>query len=253
MTAVPAREGASRAIGAPERTGTGSWTFDGFGGAFDEHVTAHLPHYRDVQDLVAHVSRYALPHGGTLADVGASTGATLDVISEVLPMREFTAHLYDSDRSMLDQVAHPLGVDVRLHHQDVTREPLAHRDADLTTALWVLQFLHPSARRPLLAALRARSAPSGVLLVAAKVRHPDARWQEVADGALADWKSAHGVTGDQQVAKTAALRGVLHADTTSALLGEVLAAGWASATVLFRWHAWVLIGAYATELREEET
>lgn len=232
-----------------DRQEDGAWTFDGFGEEFDDHVVAHLPVYDAVQQIVAQVSSFTLPDGGIVADLGASTGRTVLQLLDRHPGRRITAHLYDADSSMLDVAGRRLGdttVRVHLHDVDLTDpDSLAHERADLTLALWLLQFLHPRARVDLLRRARQRAADSGVILLATKVRQDDARWQEIADAALVDHKAEAGVTPEEVLAKARSLRGVLIPETVGSVAGQLLDAGWHAPCVVHAWHTWALIGAWA--------
>jgi tRNA (cmo5U34)-methyltransferase len=233
-----------------------AWSFDDMGPEFDEHVAAHLPGYADVQHLIGLIATYRVPDGGTVADLGASTGLTIQHIADALPARRFTAWLYDRDESMLEQARRRLAaldlVDAHYVNADLdptrTGSELHHGAADLTLAMWLLQFLNPAARRPLLIRARSRASQNGAILLACKTRMPDQRWQEIAEGALDDYKADHGVTADQRAAKTRSLRGVMSPDTEGAIIADLRAASWHSPTILWRWHIWSVIGAYAQPL-----
>lgn len=232
------------------------WSFVGFGEQFDEHARAHLPQYRAATDLAAFVASFALPAGGLVADLGCSTGSTIETIAARVPDRDFTAVGYDLDASMLTVAAKRLApytnVTTRLEGVDLgdADDRLAHEDANVTLALWTLQFLPRPLWADLLRRARLRSDPDGVLLVAAKTRLPEARWQEIGDAAVAEWKAAHGVSPEEALAKSRSLRGTMLLVTLGSLLDVLDAAGWCSSTVLFRWHQWVLVGAWAEEVRE---
>jgi len=235
-------------------TAVADWSFAGFGDQFDEHAHAHLPHYDLVTELAAFAASFALPVGGRLADLGCSTGRTIEAVAERVPERRFQAVGYDLDESMLDAAAKRLAprstvVDVRLLGGDL-RGGLDHDNADVTLALWTLQFLPRSSWTDLLTDARERATRDGLLLLAAKTRLPDARWQEIGDAAVAEWKAAHGVTPDEALTKSRSLRGTMLLVTLGSLLDSLDEAGWNSATVLFRWHQWVLVGAWAEPVRE---
>jgi tRNA (cmo5U34)-methyltransferase len=231
------------------------WTFEGFGERFDEHARAHLPHYRTATDLAAFVASFALPRGGLLADLGVSTGSTIESVAAKIPERSFSAIGYDLDESMLDVASKRLSttstVSLVLERADLS-DPgnLRHEDASVTLALWTLQFLPRSSWVPLLSAARLRSDRDGVLLVAAKTRLPDARWQEIGDAAVVEWKAGHAVAPEEVLSKARSLRGTMLLVTLGGLLDAVEEAGWRSSTVLFRWHQWVLVGAWAETVRE---
>ena len=222
------------------------WSFTDFGPEFDTHVAAHLPGYADVQRLVHLIAEFAVPVGGTVADLGCSTGRTAEVVNGL--DRDITFHLYDSDVTMLD-AAHERLRDAKAEmHLANLPDGMMHTDADLTVCLWLLQFLAPDQWRRVLHAARTRSAPTGCLIVAAKTRHPDPRFEEIAVAALDEYKADAGVDLDARAEKTRSLRGVLYQASPDWLVRDITAAGWHSPTLLWRWHVWSLFGAWATEV-----
>lgn len=60
-----------------------------------------------------------------------------------------------------------------------------------------------------------------------------------------DWKAAHGISDTAIRAKSRALRGVLIPQPQNSLITMIKTAGWKSPEVLFRWHQWAVIGAFA--------
>lgn len=230
------------------------WTFIDFGPQFDEHALAHLPEYRRAHETIAHAASFALRPGGVVADLGASTGYAIESISTHLRGRPFSASLYDLDRSMLDQAGARLRqietVQAEFHQHDLLKDGLIHDDADVTLLLWTLQFLPAWSWETVLAQAHACSAEDGLLIVAAKTRLSDARWQEQADAATADWKAEHGVTPQQALDKSRSLRGTMLLVPLSRLYREIESAGWHNPAVLFRWYSWVVVGAWATPLSE---
>lgn len=222
------------------------WTFHDFGPQFDQHVAAHLPGYADVQALIRLIASMQVPDGGTIADLGCSTGTTALNLAGL--GRDITFWLYDNDRSMLDIAGTRLADQHRvLCHQDV-REPLEHIGADLTIALWLLQFLPPQDWNQVLTQARHRSAPTGAVIIAARTMHTDTRWEQVGLAALDDYKAGQGVSADERAAKTRALRGVQGAWPVTRYRMALMDAGWHEPTVLWRWHIWTVIGAWASPL-----
>jgi tRNA (cmo5U34)-methyltransferase len=243
-TAVPAGDIA-------ERFTTGAWEFTPeVASVFPEHVRASVPFYDAIQDLVAEAADWLLPDEGTLADLGASTGTTAHRIAARHPGRKLRAFLYDREPAMLDRAAEDLSGLSNLHVAyvpgDFRHERLPHEDADLTVALFTLQFLSVPDRIAVLTGARQASASTGALIVAEKVRPPDSRWAEIAAEASHDWKAAHGITDAAIRAKARALRGVLQPYPEATLLSAINAAGWTCPEVLFRWHSWCVVGAFAT-------
>jgi tRNA (cmo5U34)-methyltransferase len=225
------------------------WTFTDFGPEFDTHVAAHLPGYADVQRLVTLVAEFAVPPGGTVADLGCSTGKTAATIRDHLHDRAIDYHLYDEDPSMLAEAM--IRVPTAKTHLLSLPGQLDHPDADLTVCLWLLQFVPPGQWRRILHDARTRSKPTGCMLVAAKTRHADPRWEEVAVAALDEYKTDAGVSQPDRAAKTKALRGMLYQASPTWIARDLTAAGWHNPTLLWRWHVWSLIGAWASPVPPE--
>lgn len=233
-----------------EQFDAGRWEFTpGVAAVFDEHVRASIPHYDIIQEQVACTSDWLLPAGATVADLGASTGTTVDMLLRRHPERELTGVLYDESDAMLaravDRLQTAAGLGRALFHRQRVQDDLKHTGADLTLALFLLQFLPLADRVPVLTQARRASAGTGALLVAEKVRPVDARWAEIANAVSHDWKAEHGIDAEAIRAKERALRGVLQPVSLTALSRQVTDAGWHAPEVLFRWHSWVLVGAYA--------
>ena len=140
---------------------------------FDEHVRQSVPHYDLIQALVADCSDWLLPAGGIYADLGCSTGTTAQLVLGRHPERMAAAYLYDEAEDMVTAAeeklsqAYPDQITAMTYH--LGDDPLNHTGADLTTALFALQFMPHADRLQVLRAARASSKPGGALLVAEKV------------------------------------------------------------------------------------
>lgn len=236
-----------------ESFAAGQWEFTPeVAAVFDEHVRASVPFYDAIQDLVAEASDWLVPAGGLVADLGAATGATVARILDRHPEREIRAELYDEQPAMLakatERLVGPVAQgNVRVHPRRIEDGPLDHTDADLTVCLFTLQFMPLAARREALRLARKAAAPTGALIVAEKVRPRDGRWAEIAIDVSHDWKDRHGISAEAIRAKSKALRGVLMPHPVEELTGAVREAGWSAVEILFRWHQWVVLGAFADD------
>jgi tRNA (cmo5U34)-methyltransferase len=233
-----------------ESFGTGSWRFTPeVAGVFDTHVRASVPFYDTIQDLIAEMSDWLVPDGGLIADLGVATGATATRILNRHPERNISLVLYDEQQAMLDQAAKnldPLAPNkITYRRARIQDPPLQHTDADLTLILFTLQFLSLEDRVAALRLARLSARETGALIVAEKMRPPDPRWTEISNDVSHDWKAAHGITDSAIRAKARALRGVLIPSSQVTLLRMIKAAGWQAPEVLFRWHSWAVVGAFA--------
>ncbi|MEV0617584.1 methyltransferase [Nonomuraea sp. NPDC050404] len=239
-----------------EQFDTGGWQFTpDVVDVFDDHVRASVPHYDVIQDLVAETTDWLVPAGGLVADLGASTGASARRIIERHPDRGIQFVLYDEQPAMLEQADAELRelavkldteFDILLNRTRIQDGPLVHENADLTLCLFTLQFLSREERVKALRLARQRAAESGALIVAEKIRAIDSRWAEIGTDVAHDYKAARGISDSAIRAKAKALRGVLRPYPQQATADATVAAGWHAPEVLFRWHSWAVIGAFAS-------
>ena len=234
-----------------ERYGPGGWRFDAaVTEAFDDHVRASVPFYDAIQQLIAEACDWLAPAGALVADLGCSTGNTALAILARHRERRLRFALYDESVSMLAR-ARPAVESAAGSGRvcswagELPGAGLQHDGAALTLAVFVLQFMPWPDRGDLLADARARAADDGALIVAEKIRVADSRWAEIGADVSHDYKAAAGITDSAIRAKASALRGVLRPATLGGTAALVQAAGWAPPEVLFRWHQWAVLGAYA--------
>lgn len=235
-----------------ERFDAGGWEFTPeVVEVFDQHVTSSVPHYDKIQELVAEASDWLVPHGGIVADLGSSSGTTVALITGRHPSRRIRAHLYDESEQMMTKALGKLApfcsterLAVETHVQRL-QVPLKHHGADLTTALFTLQFLHPKDRVPVLERARLLASEGGALILAEKVRPAHPLWHEIGIDASHDVKAAHGLDDTAIRQKARSLRGVLQPRSLDQLTAELDVAGWKNVETLFRWHQWVVLGAFA--------
>ncbi|MEV4749053.1 methyltransferase domain-containing protein [Streptosporangium sp. NPDC049248] len=230
----------------------GGWEFTSHvAEVFDDHVRASVPHYDVIQDLVAETTDWLVPAGGLVADLGASTGITAQRILKRHPGRGIRFALYDEQPAMLSQAEIALRKldgehDVTFHTTRIQEAPLAHANADLTLCLFTLQFLSWKERLDALRLACAHSQETGALIVAEKIRPVDSRWAEIAIDVAHDYKAEHGISDSAIRAKARALRGVLRPYPQATTMQDITMAGWHAPEVLFRWHSWAVIGAFAS-------
>jgi tRNA (cmo5U34)-methyltransferase len=232
-----------------DRFGAGGWEFTPeVTEVFDDHVRASVPYYNDIQQMVCELSDWLLPDNGTYVDLGASTCTTLAAICARHPNRRFRADLYDESESMLqkgkDKLAQ-LNLVSNFHIQRV-QQPFKHRTADLTAALFLLQFLPQRDRLGVLEQARHTSDPAGAIVVAEKIRPVSPLVAEIGNDVSHDYKATQGISDTAIRSKARALRGVLMPATLDQLLADLDKAGWRRADVIFRWYQWVVVLAFAS-------
>lgn len=183
-----------------------NWTFRdaGVAAGFEQHVREQLPWYNLATGACAHIARHYLPEGGTLYDLGASTGNIGRALVGTLEARKATlipvepaaemAALYDAPGRENLVVQDACEVD--------------YRPFDVAVLFLTMMFI-PHRRRPLLLErLRRRLNPGGAVIVFDKCEAGSgyaatAIWRLALAG-----KVASGVPAGEIVAKELSLGGV---------------------------------------------
>jgi tRNA (cmo5U34)-methyltransferase len=102
---------------------------------------------------------------------------------------------------------------------------LEFEPADLIVACYTMQFVRPKFRQLVFDRIYQSLNWGGALVLFEKVRTPDARFQDIATSLYNDYKLSRGYTGDEIVAKSRSLKGVLEPFSTEGNLGLLARAG----------------------------
>lgn len=144
------------------------WSFKtpAIAAAFDSHVREQLPWYEIATGAVAHIARSYIPEGGTVIDVGASTGNIGRAIAKTLEARK--AHLIGIDASpdmlkVYDAPGQIIAQDAR--EFDFRR----HGAPDLIVCFLALMFVPVKDREPLISRMQSALAIGGALIVVDKI------------------------------------------------------------------------------------
>lgn len=138
-----------------------NWTFETSDVArgFDRHVREQLPWYELATNAVAHIARHYIPEGGTVLDLGASTGNIGRAIAETLRDRGAELIAVERAESMRAQYRGPgtfLAADLRDYQP---------ANCDLAIAFLCLMFLPMQDRKALIYRLRESLKPGGAMIL----------------------------------------------------------------------------------------
>lgn len=193
-----------------------AWTFASpVADHFDTHVARSVPQYATGHRLVVDLASHFIRPGGTVYDVGCSTGALLSALDQQHRARAPRLVGLDVEPDMVRAARRRFKdrADVELTRADARTYPW--QPACLIIAHYTIQFIPIADRPPLLAALHDTLTPGGALLWFEKTLAPTPRLQDVTAQTYTDHKLTAGYTPSEILAKTRSLRGVL-APLTSA-------------------------------------
>lgn len=183
-----------------------NWTFkdEGIAAGFERHVREQLPWYELATGAVAHVARHYISEGGTVYDLGASTGNIGRALEDTLDVRKAIFIPIEASAEMANCYGGPqrgrlLVADAR----EIDFEPF-----DLAVAFLTLMFV-PVADRPLLLArLRKACRPGGAIIIFDKTEPTHGYAATVIWRLALAGKVASGVSAEDIVAKELSLGGV---------------------------------------------
>ncbi|MEM9385197.1 MAG: methyltransferase domain-containing protein [Pseudomonadota bacterium] len=203
-----------------------AWTFgEGVSERFDEHVARSVPLYSQSHALIAALSDYFLGAGSRCYDLGCSTGSLCAALAERNMAKQIKVIGIDSEAGMIararERCADRPAVElIEADLLEVTLEP-----ADLIIACYTMQFVRPRWRQVVFDRVFEALNWGGAFILFEKVRAPDARFQDITSGLYADYKLEQGYSGDEIVAKSRSLKGVLEPFSTAGNLGLLERAG----------------------------
>lgn len=140
------------------------WTFKDrhVAQGFDQHVREQLPWYDMATMAVAHVARHYIPVGGTVYDIGASTGNIGRAIQPILDARGAELFAIESSFEMAAKYRGP----GHLIIGDVSRQ--GFRKFDLAVCFLVLMFLQPRHQLQVMERLLMQARPGSAIVIVDK-------------------------------------------------------------------------------------
>lgn len=139
------------------------WTFRNRSVAadFDRHVREQLPWYDLATGAVAHFARHYVPTGGTVIDVGASTGNVGRALAPMLEARKANLLAFDESRDMADVYDAPGQFVVA----DAREIDFARYEPDLVVCFLVLMFVPMPDREALVRKIKSALRVGGAAIV----------------------------------------------------------------------------------------
>lgn len=184
------------------------WSFDVVGVAkhFDDHVRHQLPWYDLVTRGVAHFAKHYATQGGSVWDVGSSTGNVVRAMNDAIPEARGVRYFsIEKSPYMANAWRGPGELFIMDAREVAWRE---HAPIDFAAFFLVLMFIPPVERVELLSAVYDALRPGGAIVVvdrtiAARGYAASVIWRLT----LAE-KIAAGATWDDVIAKELSLAGV---------------------------------------------
>ena len=200
---------------------------------FPDMIRRSVPGYETVVALTGLLAARHLGSGGRCYDLGCSLGASTLAVLRGMGTVPCEILAVDSSAAMLDEARRLPEFDDRVEWVEADVREVEIDDAQVVILNYVLQFLPPEDRLPLLRRIRTGLSSGGILIVSEKIAAGD-----YFDGLHLDFKRANGYSELEVSQKRAALENVMRIDTEDTHLARFRTAGYGAARVWFRCLNW---------------
>ena len=205
---------------------------------FDDMLQRSVPCYHQVIDMAATLLTRFVPPGGTVYDLGCSTGTTLLELSRRLAAMELAWIGIDSSAAMIEKAtlkAEMLTKEntIRFIHGDIATVNLEPCGACILN--YTLQFIRPIARKGFLARLHAALQPGGILIISEKIISHDLLLNRSFIDFYHDFKRSQGYTETEIARKRQALENILIPFSIRENMELLEKAGFSRVETFFQW------------------
>ncbi len=193
------------------------WTFktSDVAAGFDQHVREQLPWYDIMSGAVAHIARHYIPAGGTVYDLGCSTGNIGKLLADIIAARRATFIPIDNAESMRSEYQGPGEFTVA----DVGT--MDFQPFDVAVSFLCLMFIPKAKRAGLIARLRDKCNSGGAIIIVDKMQNIGGYLGTITSRLTLAGKVAANVPSEQIIAKEMSLSGVQRPLAANELDGAV--------------------------------
>lgn len=223
-------------VGDEIQAGNANWSFSGeINKNFDQHIKKSIPLYETSHELGISISDFFLDNGSVCYDLGCSTGTLLARLAEHHQKKHVQFIGIDVETEMVKSAQRLCQnfSNVEIRGENLTDVEL--EKADLIIAYYTIQFIKPKYRQLLFNRIYDALNWGGGFLLFEKVRSPDARFQDMMTTLYTDYKLDQGYSGEEIIAKTRSLKGVLEPFSREGNLGLLERAGFVDMTTVMKY------------------
>ncbi|MGH3771647.1 MAG: carboxy-S-adenosyl-L-methionine synthase CmoA [Pseudonocardiaceae bacterium] len=221
----------------------GDFVFDGHVAAvFDDMLDRSIPFYQEIQRMVVELGvQFIDEAGGTVYDIGCSTGNTLLGFMAAMPAdRSVTFVGVEPSAPMRDVCAERLAASGRAETVEMWPQPIEEvdllPDAGVIVMLYTLQFVRPLYRNAVLEMCFTSLRPGGCLLLGEKILSDSSTLSRLYIERYHEFKQRNGYSRTEIARKREALENVLVPYRDSENRAALAEAGFTPVDQIFRWY-----------------
>jgi tRNA (cmo5U34)-methyltransferase len=208
-------------------------------GVFDDMVSRSVPFYIEMQRMLAELSASFATEGSNIYDLGCSTGTTLSLLHQTLPVNahlvgiDYSAEMLDRCRQKLAEIDLDKVVELRQGDLD---DGIEIENASVVLMVLTLMFVRPLNREKLMRRLHAGMNENSCLLVVEKVLGDGSLFNRLFIERYYAFKRRMGYSELEISQKREALENVLIPYRLQENRNLLLGAGFREVEVFFKWY-----------------
>jgi len=210
------------------------WSFSGnLASNFEDHIKRSIPFYEEGHELILNLADFFLRENSLCFDLGVSNGTLITKLANKFSNNQFIG--LDKEPDMLKIAAEKTQnhANVKLEVADITE--YKYPKCDLIISYYTVQFLKPILRQSFIKQIFKILNPGGALILFEKVYSETPKLQEYFSVLLDEFKLAQGFSGNEIIAKSQSLKGILEPNTTAQNLTLLKKAGFKDAGLIFKY------------------
>lgn len=202
-------------------------------GVFDDMIKRSVPGYQEVLAMQANLIRRIYRKPWKIFDLGCSTGNLFALLGSDFPLDacvgvDPSAPMLEKAKQRFSSLSSPVWCLQGAEETDLG-------GAGIVVLNYVLQFLEPAQREPLLARIFEELEPGGFLLLSEKVRHTHPLLSDLEVEVHHDHKRAMGYSDLEIQQKRDAIEDYLRPDSLDLHLARLKNIGFQGVDVVFKW------------------
>ena len=182
------------------------WDFDKVVKEFDNHISKSVPGYIECQNLVSDISVFFIKKNSTIYDIGCSTGTFTKLVYEKNIEKMVNSIAYDISDEMIKYAKYKKSK-IKFIKKNITT--VNFKKSDFISSMYTIQFLHPKDRQVLINKIYKSLNWGGAFVLFEKIRGKDARFQDLLNFLLFDYKKKNKINSKDILLKEKSLRGVM--------------------------------------------
>lgn len=234
----PPTKGERDTLFAEVDSGSRDFSFDeNVASVFDDMIHRSVPGYDAILAMIGVLAERYIQPGTNCYDLGCSLGGVTFSITRQVKTTNCKFIAVDNSEAMIDKMrdrvaARNLQSKIEVRKEDIRESKISN--ASMVVINFVLQFLDPEQRNPVLSKIYDGMLPGSILVLSEKIKFEDEKENEFQIDMHHEFKKLHGYSDMEISEKRAALENVLIPDSVEACMERLRDTGFSNSYLWFQ-------------------